>query len=260
MSWFIDDARISLDPGMLTSHVCVDDQARAPIATAAGGRFAIPWKKRAVELLRISVGQSVETELWVDDVLVPPSDAGPLLGEAEACAAHGKRSKRRCPQCEQHVCKRCRAVDGVRCQACFDKAREAEHGLRKRSWLIGAAFMVVVAIALFAYGMQNVGSPAGKFAGAALFGAAYMAYTALRKRKTPESYPVTPLVFEVSAEPPQLVGTRCFSCDKRISSAPDGVWCATCRHGLHKACRKGHRCRMPALGPDWERLANADAA
>jgi hypothetical protein len=203
MAWYIDDSCIRIKPGALNSKLDVDDVAQAPFPNTAEARFGIPWKKRNVEFVRFRVGNSVESELWIDGVLVPPADEGPSLSkEPETCKPHAKRSKRRCPGCDEYVCPRCRAVDGVRCSACFDKAGREEQEGRRRGWFIGAAVMLVMALGLFYAGSSGETS-LGKFAGAALFGSGFMVYTALRKRRSPDGVAPGALKFEFADPVPK---------------------------------------------------------
>ncbi len=204
MAWFVDDSCITIEGGAFKSKLVVDDDAIAKVSNAVGGKYRIPWKKRDVDLVRWRVGNSVETELWVDGQRVPPAEIGSQRVAAEKCEAHAQVTKRACSVCDIHVCRRCCSVDGVRCQACFDAADRAEHVGRRRGWLLGAAFLVLVAVGAYAYGVSTQNSGAGKLVGVFFAGGLYMTYNALRKRRTPEGVPEFDLAFEVSTPSPRL--------------------------------------------------------
>jgi hypothetical protein len=254
-TWHVDDASISIKNGFIE----VDDCMRAPLDFSKNARFEIPWKGASVDLLVLRVGYSVEAELWVDDVRIPQNAKGPLLAAPSRCAAHGKRSNRACPICDTVTCRRCRAIDGVRCQACFETAIPSEQQSRRRGWLAGAAVVFVAALALLYAGAQSPSSPLTKAGGSAVFFTGFMIYTALKKRKTLEDVPQESLAFEISNEARQLAGIHCGSCDATIASERDARWCRSCRRALHKSCRKKHRCVPPKTGPDWSRLETGEA-
>jgi hypothetical protein len=260
MAWFVDNTHICLKPGALKSSIEVDERATASFGNTVEGRFVVPWRGREVELVRFRVGNSAETELWVDGVRVPASEAAPIVGKSRPCAAHDKRTKRSCPVCEAATCRRCAAVDGVRCQSCFDDAVTSEEQQRKRGWLIGAGVMLLFAVALFYAGASDPSAPFGKFGGAALFGAAFMVYTAFKARRSPESVVVGALQFALSDAEPFLAGAACGRCDERVASAKQGMQCAACEKVLHTKCRDGHKCRAAKTGPDWPRLGAASNA
>ncbi len=256
MEWRVDDTTITVGPkGMTQLAIGVDGAATASIPNSIPGRFAIPWKKRDVELRRIGPSRGLESALYVDGVLVPPSSEGPVLRERAECGRHGKPSRRRCPGCDTVLCPRCASVDGVRCEACLHTATEAARSTRRRGWLIGAAFLGLVVVGCVAGFFATGNRHFSQAAGAMLFGALYMAYAGFRTYDGASlARAEVAFAYDEDAEP-QLVGERCRTCKKRISSR--GSWCGDCRRAFHGTCVEGHECKPPKRGPDWDAVRGA---
>lgn len=255
MQWRVDDSTIEVKPGgMFKLEVVLDGRAEAIIPADVQARFVVPWKKRELELRRVGPRNGIESLLYIDDELCAPSKDGPARGKKDRCGPHGKATTRRCPGCDDVVCLRCLAVDGVRCEACFETAGQGAQKKRRRAWLLGAAFMLACAVGLFLLGASGDAQGLGKFAGVALFGAGVMAWAAYRQSDG-SKLGQAPLVFALGGEgAPQVAGAKCGSCKKRVGTAKAGDWCEGCRKVFHHDCRDGHRCKPPTRGPDWRAI------
>ncbi|HVK66968.1 MAG TPA: hypothetical protein VM694_20930 [Polyangium sp.] len=135
------------------------------IPTNVLGDFPLKIGKRRVLLKRVRNLDVARSEIWIDDVKVPPSD-DPIAWRKPpkdgVCKVHpggtaGYRqpgampdAKLACGVCRDPLCDSCVAVDGVRCKACFDTATtamvKAERALRIKGPLLGVALGALVFI------------------------------------------------------------------------------------------------------------------
>jgi hypothetical protein len=150
---------VLLEINALLLFVRVDEASKPVLALRSNllGTWPFPVGKRVVELRRVRSLDVARNELWVNGVKVPHSREAIPWRKASVdarCKLHPMSvATIECGVCSGPACADCRAVDGVRCTGCFERAVEELRKEDRSKRLKGLILSGVLIFAIALYGL-----------------------------------------------------------------------------------------------------------